>query len=122
MLSFGIARRAVALPCLSTRTRSDRHFPDLAGACARGGGGVAINAKGIHQVKRTTTCQHCEHYTPKTLTNRQQKSGQIGNIARTFWLMKVFHLILTEASGCMSDYWWLRGFPDFPRPQKGDCN
>ena len=39
MLSFGIARRAVALPCLSTRTRSDRHFPDLAGACARGGRG-----------------------------------------------------------------------------------
>ena len=43
MLSFGIARRTVALPCLSTRTRSDRHFPDLAGACARGGRG---NPKG----------------------------------------------------------------------------
>ena len=38
MLSFGTARRAVAPPCLSTRTWSDRHFPDLAGACARGGG------------------------------------------------------------------------------------
>ena len=38
MLSFGTVRRAVAPPCLSTRTRSDRHFPGLAGACARGGG------------------------------------------------------------------------------------
>ena len=38
MLSFGTERRAVAPPCLSTRTRSDRHFPDLAGACARGRG------------------------------------------------------------------------------------
>ena len=40
MLSFGNAHRAVAPACLSTRTRSDRHFPDLAGACARGGGGL----------------------------------------------------------------------------------
>ena len=39
MLSFGTTRWAVAPPYLSTRTRSDRHFPDLAGACARGGGG-----------------------------------------------------------------------------------
>ena len=36
MLSFGTAPRTVAPPCLSTRTRSDRHFPDLAGACAKG--------------------------------------------------------------------------------------
>ena len=34
---FGTARRALAPPCLSTRTRSDRHFPDFAGACTRGG-------------------------------------------------------------------------------------
>ena len=40
MLSFGTVRRAVAPPCLSTRTRSDRHFADLAGACAMGGGVV----------------------------------------------------------------------------------
>ena len=39
MLSFGTTCHAVAPPCLSTRTRSDRHFPGLAGACARGGGG-----------------------------------------------------------------------------------
>ena len=32
-------------PCLSTRTRSDRHFPDQAGACARGGGGCLVGLK-----------------------------------------------------------------------------
>ena len=42
MLSFGTARCAVAPPCLSTRTQSDRHFPDLAGACARRGGGYML--------------------------------------------------------------------------------
>ena len=40
MRSFGTACRALALRCLSTGTRSDRHFPDFPGACARGGGGV----------------------------------------------------------------------------------
>ena len=45
MLSFGTTRRAVASPCLSTRTRSDRHFPNLAGACARGGGGLRVQGE-----------------------------------------------------------------------------
>ena len=36
---LSVPRRAVAPPCLSTKTRSNRHFPNLAGACARGGGG-----------------------------------------------------------------------------------
>ena len=35
--SFGTARRARAPPCLSTMTRYHHHFPDFAGACARGG-------------------------------------------------------------------------------------
>ena len=38
MLSFGTARRAVAPPCLSTRTRSDRHFLTWL-VLAQGGGG-----------------------------------------------------------------------------------
>ena len=33
------AHRAQAPPCPSTGTRSDRHFLDFHGACARGGGG-----------------------------------------------------------------------------------
>ena len=41
MLSFGTVHRAVAPPCLSTRTLFDRHFPDLAGACGGGGGTFA---------------------------------------------------------------------------------
>ena len=40
MCSFGTARCTLALPCLSPRTQSDRHFPDFPGACARGGGGL----------------------------------------------------------------------------------
>ena len=36
---FGTCFLLVAPPCLSTRTQSDRHFRDLVGACARGGGG-----------------------------------------------------------------------------------
>ena len=45
---FGTVRRAVAPPCLSTRTRSDSHFPDLAGACARGGGYTAHKKRQFH--------------------------------------------------------------------------
>ena len=50
MLSVGTARCAVALPCLSTRTRSDRHFPDLAGACAKGGGGTIRPLLGLRRM------------------------------------------------------------------------
>ena len=39
MRSFGTARCAVAPACLSTRTRSDRRFPEPSGACGKGGGG-----------------------------------------------------------------------------------
>ena len=43
---LGTACRVQAPPCLSTRTWCDRRFPDLAGACAKGGGSGVIASGG----------------------------------------------------------------------------
>ena len=61
MLSFGTTRRAVAPPCLSTRIRSDRHFPDLAGACARAGGGGGGACPSDEKAKRNFSHTESTH-------------------------------------------------------------
>ena len=87
MLPFGTACRAVAPPCLSTKTRSDRHFPDLAGACARGGRGKP--KEGVCKVYNLCTTSLGTRLKPNVVPdwnipngNNSRRNNLVGSVMR----------------------------------------
>ena len=123
MLSFSIARRAVAPPCPSTRIRSDRHFPDLAGACARGRDTTITKMQEVQSIRPNDASSRCAAQKKPTPTLKNKITmvfRVVGHAVRSLWTPHLerritpcavwrycFHSLQSEALGmciaCLCD-------------------